>query len=639
MCVLKWKTKIHALFLIVLFFLFAGIYESSIFAQKYICLDRVAALDNDPTTETIHTSGRNTSEALAQRGDFDGDDNTIIANRGLLAEAEVARLMTPQAVFVSSKDGSACMYPTQDSALGLWALTMHSPACPPLVLNMHTVQNLLFEIDVSMNRGHQMQRVWNEYSRLHSHEPHVVVVEALCDTLRKLQTPFLYTSMGLFSAMLPADLSYSDSDIVITKGVLVSGHAHVDVWSRHLLPFVYRVFGSDAAVRLLDRAEKLGALVAERIGPSISCFANREMIAESKERLKKCVSEARNTALCHCNTMAECETRSYILHHKLLAVQQNAQKITKKFVVDPLHLLERRSAISALRTVLCQCLGYSVECFERSVSARIPEQGIDYKWVREHSDDIIRTVQSPESLVRLALAQPRWTLARWRNAEFASPTSVFGPQPSLEQHSRDADMRVHAFAADVDPTAMYCTGSRSISIGTVSQMMCAVGQLFSDNGDIANRNGETRIEMHCADSDNYNRSIFPAHVASRFDWCTMSPTIGSENTGMVSESFTHGLSPRAMHIMGGTIRSTMANSGNGTRRAGHLARLIMIYGENFSVHWDGAMRDNSRILCPRFGQSGMWSSRKVETPHGDMPIEPRGLADAINARYSRLKQM
>ena len=564
------------------------IYESSIFAQKYVCPDPRGARDVDPTTETEHTSRRNTSEALAQRGDFDGDDNTIIANRGQQADAEVMRLMTPQAVFLSSKDGSACMYPTQDSALGLWALTMHSAACAPLVLDNRVVDDLLFEINVPPRRCQQLQASWDEYARAHPAEPNVVVYGAVEDTLRCRPCPFAHTALGLFSSILPADLCYVGAGLTVVRGVLVEGVAHADVWSRHLLPFVHRVCGADAAIAVLDRAERLGALVAERIGPSISCFSDNAMLEDARVAVQPHLAEIRAAASRRCATLPECEVRNYMLHHKLLAVQNAAQRVTERHVTGPLFALP--GAAKWVRGAL-RAVGAPPAVFDELVAPFLPAAGqrYDYQWVRANAARVAEGLcqrslggGGAAGRVLLALCQPRWTVARAEEEE--SGSLALGPQPDLAQHRADAELRRHAFLTDVDPTAAYCAGSRSVAIGTVSQMRCMVGQLFSDNGDVQNRRGGERAELAPdRDVQAYMHTVTAAHCMNRTDWSQLSDTVGSEASGMVMRSFTQGLSSRAMHVMGTTIRSTLANSGNGTRRAGHLARLISIYGENFSV--------------------------------------------------------
>ena len=470
----------------------------------------------------------------------------------------------------------------QDSALGLWALTMHTTACAPLVMNHHTMNDLLFEANVDASRrGEQLQRAWDAYARANPYDPNVVVTECVADTMRSRRHPFIHTSIGLFSAMLPADLCYSGAGIRIVNGILVDGAAHADVWSKHLFPFVFRVCGADAAVALLDRVERLGALVAERIGTSINCFSNPAMLEEARTTIEHHLSEIKKTATKQCSTLHECETRNYILHHKLLGVQNAAQKVTERHIVAPLGSLSAADARRWVKRALL-VVGAPPDLMDDRLPA---EARYDYAWVKTQvpwlvelyghcDDDMMKRVLT-------ALYQPRWTAARAANAP---EWFVVGPCPNLELHSCDAEMRTHSFMSDVDPTTAYCVGSRSVSIGTVSQMMCAVGQLFSDNGDVHNRQGPQRVEFVDDAPDDHIRAITTHHAAHSIDWTTLSDTIGTESSGMILRSFTQGLTARSMHIMGTTVRSTMANSGNGTRRAGHLARLTSIYGENFSVN-------------------------------------------------------
>lgn len=452
---------------------------------------------------------------------------------------------------------------------------MHSLACAPLVLDYRTVQDLLFEAEIPLRRGPQLQAAWDEYARAHPLEPQVVVIEALVDTLRGRPSPFMHTCLGLFSSVLPADLSYHGAGMTIVRGVLVAGVAHADVWSRHLLPFVYRVCGADAAVALLDRVERLGALVAERLGASIGLFSNDEMIADARAAVAGKLAEARATAAQRCDSLHECDTRNYILHHKLLAVQNAAQGVAERHIVGPLLGLPA----AALRTTVRAAL--------RSVGAPAPfvdglaasDARLDYSWAQKEAarlGALLPEDAGDRQRVLVALYQPRWTLARGAEC-------LWGPQTSLAQHRADAELRTHAFLSDVDPTAAYCTGSRSVALGTVSQMMCVVGQVFSDNGMLHNRRGAERVELPERMGHGSVRVMAPAHALNRIDWRTLSDSVATESSGMILRSFTQGLTARSMHIMATTVRSTMANSGNGTRRAGHLARLMSIYGENFSV--------------------------------------------------------
>jgi hypothetical protein len=604
------------------------IYESSMFAQKYRTLNPAIEADTEPTTETEHTSRRNTSEAIAQRGDFDGDDNTIITNRGFQADAECARLMTPQAVFLSSKDGAACMYPTQDAALGLWALTMHSPSCPPLVLRREVVQDLLLVIGVPVQRLATLEEAWARHMRAAAAaalSPFDVVCQAVVDSLAFKPFPFAHSPIGLFSAILPPDLSYEGAGLVIERGILVRGIAHAGVWSKHLLPFVYHVCGANVAVEVLDRAERLGSLVAEHLGGSISCQSDHTLVREAQATAASCVRTARALAARPCETLHECSLRNYMLHRQLSSVQNCAQKVTEKHILGPLKgLRDVRRFVRALQAVA------GVRCTEESLPPCGTDTGVyDYQWCSSAAAAL--QLGPTDARAWLALCQPLWSVGR-----------KLGPQPDAGQHRDDTDSVCAArFLWRVHPMAMYCDGSRSISIGTVSQMATLVGQVFNENGEMCGRRGTSRADLapvHAHErSFGYYHPICQPSVHNRVDWVTLSSTVGTRDSGMVRESFTHGLTSRSMHIMATTIRSTMANSGNGTRRAGHLARLLSLYGENFSVTWDGSIRDAGRVLCPRFGSSGLWSTKNThDRRHGDMPLDPRGLAAFINNRMERI---
>lgn len=118
--------------------------------------------------------------------------------------------MSPEALFLSSKNGAACMYPTQDSALGMWALTFFSPSCPPLVLDRAFVEDLLFVAypkrrSTVVARAARLQRQWDQYSADHRDSLEVCVMNhvAALAPATPLRAPFIYTGYGLLSMLMP----------------------------------------------------------------------------------------------------------------------------------------------------------------------------------------------------------------------------------------------------------------------------------------------------------------------------------------------------------------------------------------------------------------------------------------------------
>lgn len=123
--------------------------------------------------------------------------------------------MSPEALFLSSKNGAACMYPTQDSALGMWALTFFSPSCPPLVLDRAFVEDLLFVAypkrrSTVVARASRLQRQWDEYSAAHRDNLEVCVMNHVANLAphTALRAPFVYTGYGLLSMLMPQVLFF-----------------------------------------------------------------------------------------------------------------------------------------------------------------------------------------------------------------------------------------------------------------------------------------------------------------------------------------------------------------------------------------------------------------------------------------------